>query len=168
MKTSFDRTLPDVVKKFTTAHTCCKNWTKWELERVQLGGSKPEVEMKLNHDGYYGIVDIVDLVLQKPGDFKTQKVPSVNKHQAAVYGRLLNKHFNWDIEKFPFIFLQQPDKVMEVDLKSTEMDTIREGQDQVRDAIFEAYNTHLAEKKPSKPDGCKNCDVKYYCKVLQL
>ncbi len=139
IKEDWDTTLAKTVPMFQKIHKCAVNWANWEVKRIAEGGTKPESELKLGYDGFYGIIDIADVANQKPGDFKSQAYPSVDYYQGVLYAHLLNHKFGWDLEEFPFIFVQHEDCVKCADIKSKKAETIMEYQRISRDEVKEAY-----------------------------
>jgi len=161
----WDRSLS--VDSFKKIYHCLEVHANWEYSNITNGlTTKPYSELKLEHGGFYGIVDYIHPTNMKPIDWKTGKYASLRYEymmQAYVYKVLLEGEFNISIPHFYFFFLY-PDEWRTVKYDTDKMRKVGEDVEKMKNAILE----EKFEQKPRTPSVCKNCEFKYYCKILGM
>ena len=161
----WDRSLG--IEEFKKAYTCLEHHADWEYRNINNGlKTKPLTEVKLCHEGYYGIVDYLHLDNFKPVDFKTGRHASLRYEylmQAYVYKVLIEGEFRKPVTHFYFFFLY-PNEWRCVKFDTDKMKEIKKDVEGFKKGIED----NIFPKKPRLSTGCKNCDYKYYCKILEV
>jgi len=153
------------IENFKKAYQCLENHADWEYRNITDGlQTKPLTELKLSQKGYFGYLDYVHLQNWKPVDFKTGKHANLSYNyrlQAYVYKVLLEAEFGKPVNHFYFYFLH-PNEWRTVSFGKDKQ--IKVGED------VENYKLRIEdedfEHEPRLPNNCKNCEYKYYCKIL--
>jgi len=167
LKNNWDITLK--VEDFQKAHTCLDNHSKWEYKNISNGfNTKPFTEQKISQNGYYGILDYVDLNNCKVIDWKTGRSPYVTyeyRMQAHVYKELFEKEYGLKIKKFQFYFLY-PDEFRTISFEKEKQKQVALETERLKNAVINSLSDGEFSKKPRTDKGCKNCNFVYYCKIL--
>jgi len=164
LKRNWDLSFP--VSDYAKAYQCLQNHSLWEYDNVKKGIEvKPFSELKLSANGFYGIIDYVDIQNNRLIDFKSNKYPSLSyeyRMQAEIYKELFEHNFKKDITHFYFFFL------FTNDWRTVSFNDAK--QKCVRDDVFEllrSVKSNDFDKKPRTPSVCNNCPYSYYCKILK-
>jgi len=149
------------------AYTSLHNHALWESKNINEGiTSKPLTEVKIDGEGFYGIIDYIDLNLNKTIDWKTGSYPSLSYNyrvQAEIYKILFESKFNQNLKKFYFFFLPV-DKWRVVDYSSEKQISVRRDIMELKEKIDKAIENDEYLKQPRTENMCKNCQYKLYCK----
>lgn len=161
----WDRSLD--IEELKKAYQCLENHADWEYSNINNGlYTKPLTEIKLGKKGYFGYLDYVHLSNMKPVDFKSGKHANLSYNyrlQAYVYKVLLEAEFGKPISHFYFFFLY-PNEWRTVSFSKDKQ--IKVGEDvenykmNIEDQVF--------DRTPRLTNSCKNCEYKYYCKILKV
>ena len=165
LKRRWDTTLR--TDQFEKAYICIDNHSKWEYAQTKKRPIKPMTEVAINQDGYFGIIDYVDLAKLNIIDWKTGKYPNVHynyKVQAYIYKQLIDNEYNLNLEYFRFYFMHS-NTWRTVKYATDEMRKIAEDTDILRDKCKEAMDDGEFEKNPLTKTTCKNCLYRYYCMI---
>lgn len=166
LKKIWDRSfLPEQLKK---AFICLENHAKWEFSNIKSGiRTKPLVEMKIPAEGFYGIIDYVDLQKSIAVDWKTGTHPALYygyKMQAEVYKTLYESKFKQKLKHFYFFFLH-PGEWRTVKFGTEKQDKIKKDMFELRNAINKSWKENYWPKKPRTDKQCKNCQYNLYCQI---
>ena len=167
LKKSWDVSLK--VEDLLKAHTCLDNHSRWEHKNtLSEFNTKPLTEQKISQDGYYGILDYIDLNNCKVIDWKTGKNAYVSyeyRMQAHVYKTLFEKEFNVKVKKFQFYFLY-PNEFRTISFEKEKQKQVALETEKLKNDVVNSLSDGEFPKKPRTDNGCRNCDFVYYCKVL--
>jgi len=159
-------------KSFTAEHLkkaflSLQNHAVWESKNINGGiASKPLTEVKIGEQGFYGIIDYIDLNLNKAIDWKTGSYPSLSYNyriQAEIYKILFENKFNQKLEKFYFFFLPVNEWRV-VKYNSEKQLAVRDEVNLLKDKIDKAIENGEYLKEPRTEKMCRNCQYKLYCK----
>ena len=164
MKNNWDLSFP--IDDYKKAYDCLKTHANWEYNNVKKGLIiKPMSELKLSANGYYGIIDYVNLQNNTLIDWKTNKHSILSyeyRMQAEVYRELFEVNFKKSIDKFYFFFLFNNEWRI-VDYSSSKQLQVRK---ELKQMLDDVHNKKF-DKNPRLPSSCKNCAFSYYCKILK-
>ena len=166
LKNKWDITLP--VEEFKKAYLSLQNHALWEAKNISDGiSSKPLTEVKIGEEGFYGIIDYIDLNNNKAIDWKTGRYPSLSfnyRVQAQIYKILFENKFNQELKNFYFFFLPVNEwRVVNFD-KEKQM-KVAEEVACLKQRIDKAINDSEFLKEPRTSGACKSCQYKLYCKL---
>ena len=153
-------------KKLRQAYICLKNHSKFESERIlKQPNIKPLTEVEIAENGFYGIIDYIDIENNKVIDWKTNKYANLShsyRIQAQIYKMLYESKFDRHLDYVHFLFLYPYEwRVVKFDTNiqrkiSSEIDSLKE-------RIVESTLNNDFEKKPRIKSVCRNCLIAYYC-----
>lgn len=162
LKKVWDMSLPP--EQFKKAYDCLIHHANWEERNMNGGiGTQPLTEVKINGNGYYGIIDYIDLNNMKVIDYKTQKYAVLShefRMQAHVYKKLFESQFKKELTHFYFYFLY-PDDWRTVKYDSPKQKEVGVEVEALRDKIKDGD----FPKQPRTKSACDSCEYKFYCKV---
>jgi len=157
---------PEDLKK---GFECLYNHAKWEETNINNGiGTKPLSEVEINGEGFFGIIDYVDIPNKKVIDWKTGRKPYLSQNyrmQAYVYKVLYESKFNEELTHFDFFFLF-PNEWRTVKYDSEKQIKVGEEVEQIKTDILNAIQDENFPKEPRTPGKCKSCEYKLYCKII--
>lgn len=161
---SWDTTLP--VEYLKKAYVCLQNFSVWEGNNLQDKlYTKPLTEVKIPANGFYGIVDYVDLAGKRYIDWKTNTRAGLGhsyKIQAVMYKILIEHKFNISLNNFTFqfLFLGEP---RDINLKDKKLGEVENEIYNFRDKILESWKSGEFPKEPRTKNRCRSCSFNYYC-----
>ena len=160
---------PEWLKK---AYDCLKTHAEWEYQNIKKGITKPFSEIKIDqnnidktNNGYFGILDYVNLQKAQVIDWKTGSYPTVSfeyRMQAHVYKILFESKFDTKLKDFYFFYLY-PNQWRKISYTNPKQ--IEAGKE--CDYLLSKILDNGYEKKPRLENSCRYCDFKYYCKVIE-
>ena len=164
LRKDWDTTLP--VEYLKKAYVCLENFSRWECNNLQDKlYTKPLTEVKIPANGFYGIVDYVDLKNSKYIDWKTNARAGLGYSysiQAMMYKILIESKFKIELDEFTFQFLFV-DEDRKVDLTTKKMMGVENDIYDFKDKIMESWKTGEFPKEPRTKNGCRGCSFKHYC-----
>lgn len=163
----WDITLPpEDLKK---AYTCLQNHALWEAKNIESGiETKPLSELKINGEGFFGIIDYVDTIQKKVIDWKTGRKPYLSyeyRMQAYVYKTLYQSQFEENLKHFSFFFLF-PGEWRTVSFDTEKQIQIGNDVEKLKNDILDSIQNEEFAKQPRTEKGCKYCEYKLYCKII--
>lgn len=165
LKSEWDVTLTAADLK--KAYTSLQNHAEWEAANIKSGiNTKPLTEVKIAYDGFYGIIDYVDLAHNRLIDWKTNKWPTLSytyRMQAEMYRILFEGKFDEKLTHFYFFFLY-PNEWRTVRYDYKKQKGMKEKIYEMRDEIYEAWDNEEFPKNPRTKSGCNSCLYRFYCK----
>ena len=94
---------------FLKGYECLQNHATWEYQMIQNGiRTRPLTEIKIPANGFFGILDYVDLNNDAAIDWKTGSYAYLSydyRMQAAIYKILYDEKFGRNLSHFQFFFL---------------------------------------------------------------
>jgi CRISPR/Cas system-associated exonuclease Cas4 (RecB family) len=164
----WDKTfLPEQLQQ---AYICIENFSKWEYNNLlKKMHTKPLTEQKIDSNGYYGIIDYIDLQNRNVIDWKTGTNAYISyeyRMQAHVYKILFENKFNMKINEFYFFFLY-PNTLVKIDYNDKKQIKVGEETDKLKDELVESLKSGNFDKCPRTAMGCKNCLLSYYCQIKE-
>jgi len=168
LKDVWDKSLtPEQLNK---AYTCLENHADWEYKQTQKGiRTKPLTEIKIGRNGFFGILDYVDLTTDTVIDWKTGKYPSLSynyRMQAAIYKTLYENNFNRKLRNLSFFFLHG-NAWRTVGFGKEKQKKVTFDVYDLKNRIAKSYETGEWPKEPRLKSGCKNCQYNYYCHIIK-
>ena len=166
LKKTWDTTFtPEYLKK---AFVSLQNHASWEAKNILNGiGTKPLTEVVIGEQGFYGIIDYIDLNNVKMIDWKTGSYPSLSYNyriQAVIYKILAEAKFGIKLEKFYFFFLPVNEWRV-VNFNSDFQLKVAEEVMKLKGEIDKSIEMGEFLKKPRTENMCRNCSYKLYCKI---
>lgn len=156
------------IEHLQKAYLSLQKHSLWEAGNISKGiTSKPLTEVKIGEQGFYGIIDYIDLNLQKAIDWKTGRYPNLSYNyriQAQVYKILYDSKFNQNLDKFYFFFLPA-DGWRVVKYDNEKQKKVAEEVVVLKEKVDEAIKIGEYEKQPRTEKMCRNCGYRLYCKV---
>ena len=166
LKSIWDTSL--LPEQLSQAYTCLENHAEWEYNNLQRGiRVKPLTEQKISYDGYYGILDYIDLPSKKFIDWKTGKRAYLSydyRMQAYIYKILSEGMFNVKLNSFYFFFLY-PKQWRKVSYNDEKQIKVAEETEKLKVDLIDSLERNEFEKCPRTDNGCKNCSLAYYCQI---
>jgi len=155
------------VEQFKKIYECLQNHATWESGNITNKiGVKPLTEIKIESDGFFGIIDYVDLVNRRVIDWKTGKWPTLSytyRMQAHVYKKLFEGKFGEELTHFYFYFLHSGEfRTVKYDMPKQK--EVGEAVETLKNSINDSLMSNDFPKKPRTKNGCKYCSYKLYCK----
>jgi len=163
LKELWDRTLEPVWLK--KAYDCLKTHSEWEYQNTLKGITKPFSELEIDNGKYYGFLDYVNLPKAQVIDWKTGSYPTVSfeyRMQAYVYKLLFEYKFNTKLKDFYFFYLY-PNQWRKISYSNKKQIEAGEECERLLGKILD----NEFPKEPRLENGCRYCDYKYYCKVIE-
>lgn len=148
------------------AYICLENHAKWEFENIKNNiCTAPLTEVKIAADGFFGIIDYIDLPKNLAIDWKTGKSAYLSyayRMQAAVYKILYEHEYNMKLTHFKFFFLY-PNEWRTVRYDSPKQQQVEHDVVTLKNAIEEARENDIFPKQPRTPKACNSCEYRNYC-----
>lgn len=162
LRKDWDTTLP--VEYLKKAYVCLENFSGWESNNLQDKlYTKPLTEVKIPANGFYGIIDYINLKDKVFIDWKTNTRAGLGysyKIQAVMYKLLIESEFKISVDEFKFLFLFVDDD-RKIKLKSKKLAGVEKDIYDFRDKIMKSWKTGDFPKEPRT--SCRGCSYKYYC-----
>ena len=163
----WDTTLqPEDLKK---GYICLQNHALWEANNINNGiRTQPLSEVQINSEGYFGIIDYIDVPNKKVIDWKTGRKPYLSyiyRMQAHVYKVLYESKFGEKLSYFDFFFLYANDW-RRVKYDSDKQIKVGEEVERLKNEILNSIQNQEFAKQPRTDSMCKNCEYKLYCKII--
>ena len=171
LKKKWDTTL--LPEQFKKAYICLENFSKWEYKNLLSGlriHTKPLTEIKADENGFFGILDYVDVDHGDVIDWKTNTFPTLSrdyKFQAAIYTILYEKKFDRKLREFKFYYLY-PDIIRHLQCDSSEMREFIKEAETIKNSILKSKEDNNFPKQPKTEKGCRDCLYKYYCMLSEI
>jgi len=150
-------------EQLAKAYRCLENHAIFEA------GNKiePLSEEKIGAEGFYGIIDYIDLEHNKVIDWKTGANAYLSydyRMQAHIYKKLFESKFDKKLTLFYFFFLGC-NEWRTVAFDKEKQIAVGEDAENFKNAINDSWSNDDFPKQPRL--NCKNCDYKYYCRIEQ-